>query len=203
MFKRIPASKKSLAMRKLVYGAGLNDADYITAQQIDGRTVLCPTYSKWKDMLKRAYSPTYQLKNPTYKGCTTCTEWLTFSNFARWYSENVIECYDLDKDLKIKGNKLYSPETCLFVPHAINSLLNDSAAARGPYPVGVCYDRSRGKLKVQISIDGKRRTLGRFTTKEAASKVYIKAKNAEMKRKCEQYPEFAQYLLQHLHTIPL
>ena len=27
---------------------------------------------------------------------------------------------DLDKDIKIEGNKIYSPETCMFIPKEIN-----------------------------------------------------------------------------------
>lgn len=63
----------------------------------------------------------YLPKNkPTYEGCTVCDEWLYFSNFKKWFDENYIEGFQLDKDIIIRGNKVYSPQTCCFVPKEIN-----------------------------------------------------------------------------------
>ena len=72
-------------------------------------------YRKWSDMLMRCYSEKYLTKYPTYGGCSVCEEWLNFQVFAVWAQENCVEGYELDKDIKVKGNKIYSPETCLFV----------------------------------------------------------------------------------------
>lgn len=67
----------------------------------------------WKGMLERCYSDKYQEKKPTYIGCTVCDDWLNFQNFAEWFYRTFPgEDYQLDKDIKVKHNKLYSPWTC-------------------------------------------------------------------------------------------
>lgn len=201
MFIKTPASKHSLSTRRPICGFGINDADYMTQKVINGKTISCEIYSTWSRMIARCYSVKLHLRLPTYKGCTVCEEWLTFSNFSKWYESNNVEGYHLDKDIKIKGNKLYGPDTCLFVPQCINKLLLDGAAKRGPYPTGVALNKRNGKFLVQIGVDGKAKYIGYFATTGEASKAYKEAKNAEIKRKCEQYPEFAQYLIKHLYEV--
>ena len=80
---------------------------------IDG--VHTKEYKAWSNMISRCYSPNTQEINPTYKGCSVCNEWLDFQIFAKWFGDNYIYGYQLDKDIKIKGNKVYSPSTCKFV----------------------------------------------------------------------------------------
>ena len=77
-------------------------------------------YRKWSDMLMRCYSEKYLTKYPTYKGCSVCKEWLNFQTFAAWGEVNWIEGYDLDKDIKVEGNRIYSPESCMFVSREDN-----------------------------------------------------------------------------------
>jgi len=79
-------------------------------------------YTAWKNMLKRCYDTQYQEKNSTYKGCSVVKEWHNFQNFAKWFDENYIEGYDLDKDIRVKGNKVYGPEFCVFVSHSDNTI---------------------------------------------------------------------------------
>lgn len=192
------ASKASLAQRKPLYGVGINDAEYDVNPVVDGKHLMCPTYRKWRNMLSRCYSPKYQREQSTYKGCTVCDSWLTFSVFAAWFKENNTADYQLDKDIKIKGNKVYSPETCLLVTRCINLLLTDSAAKRGNCPQGVNFHKAKGKCRAQIRIDGKQNHLGYFPTPEKAREAYVTAKNKEIKRKCNQYPQLAKYLINHL-----
>ena len=94
---------------------------------------------------------------------------------------------------------MYYPSTCLFVPPAINHLLLDSKSIRGPNPIGVCYSAKTCNFRSYIKIDGKQVHLGMFSTKELASEAYVNTKNSEIKRKCEQYPEFAIYLNKHIY----
>lgn len=77
-------------------------------------------YQVWHDMLRRCYSSEYQEKQPTYIGCSVCPEWLNFQTFGKWFDDNYIPGYHLDKDIKVPGNKVYSPETCLFVSREEN-----------------------------------------------------------------------------------
>jgi hypothetical protein len=75
-------------------------------------------YARWKDMIARCYDEKLQAKKPTYKGCSVSKEWHNFQNFAEWYHENYPadgKDYQLDKDHLVKGNKVYSPDTCCFL----------------------------------------------------------------------------------------
>ena len=83
-------------------------------------------YQYWFDMMKRCYSKDYHKRFPTYKGCTVCEEWLNYQNFGKWFDDNFYQIENeimcLDKDILHKGNKIYSPDTCVFVPQRINTL---------------------------------------------------------------------------------
>ena len=105
--------------KKLIFNNGINDYDDITYR--NGRDI--KSYSVWHSMLQRCYDDKYHIKHPTYEGCTVCDEWLYFSNFKKWFDENYIEGTQLDKDIFSK-NKVYSPETCCFVPREINVLMS-------------------------------------------------------------------------------
>ncbi len=117
-------------------------------------------------MYNRCYSKAYQESRSWYKGCTVCEEWLDpehgLDNFGQWCNEHyyIVEgegTIELDKDIRIKGNRIYGPETCLFVPKAINCMFAGSSRKneRG-LPTGVCYD-SRRQLyyPMLIGLDGK------------------------------------------------
>lgn len=121
---------------KKVCGVGINDADYATQgrDKITGKRWWCPYYSRWHSMIKRCYSEKYQEKNPTYKGCAVCEEWLYFSNFKRWVEEQDWKGKHLDKDFLVEGNKVYGPDTCVFMDGSLNTFTTLRAALRGDYP---------------------------------------------------------------------
>lgn len=98
--------------------AFVGTGDYKT--RIAGKTT--KEYRVWYNMIQRCYDAKFHIKHPTYRGCTVCDEWLNFQNFAKWFSANYVEGLHLDKDIKVKGNKLYSPNTCLFVSQTDNSI---------------------------------------------------------------------------------
>lgn len=131
---------------KLVYGVGVNDADYVVQPIVNGKQVMCPFYQTWVDMLKRCYIEKFQVNNPTYIGCSVYEEWLTFSNFKSWMEQQDWEGKQLDKDLLVKGNKVYSPETCVYVDSAVNNFIIDRGAARGECPIGVRFHKRYGKF---------------------------------------------------------
>ena len=126
---------------KLVYGHGTNDLDEPIWK--DGRHL--KFYQVWKDMERRCYSGEYQKRFPTYRNCSVCDSWLKLSNFKEWLDINYREGTALDKDILVKGNKIYSPDACRFVPQYINSLLTDAGAARGDLPCGVVAVKSKLK----------------------------------------------------------
>lgn len=118
---------------KLLYGVGVND--FSGSCVVNGGKI--KSYDFWKSMLCRCYNPKYHLRKPTYIGCSVCSEWLCFSNFKEWFDINYVEGCQLDKDILIEGNKVYSPKSCRFIPGYINSLLNDRGSVRGDLPIGV------------------------------------------------------------------
>ena len=85
---------------------------------------MTPQYKKWSSMITRCYNTNNLKKKPCYSECYVCEEWHNYQNFAQWYDENYYEVpgevMHLDKDILIKGNKEYGPDTCCFVPAKIN-----------------------------------------------------------------------------------
>ena len=199
MFLKIKANKNSISHRKLICGVGINDAWYQTQPIIEGRQVKKQSYRVWEHMITRGYSERFKQKQPTYNDVTVCAEWLLFSNFDNWFDENYIDGYQLDKDIKIKGNKEYSPSACLFVSQDVNKLLTSSKSTNGDYPVGVRPNKSGKKYESYVAIDGKPKYIGVYKTVDEASKAYMSAKNNEILKKCKAYPEIKKYLLNHLH----
>ncbi len=175
-------------MTRLVYGVGINDAGYVInkteiAGCVDGKRKRrtswgCPFYRVWTDMLRRGYSDKYKATHPTYRGVTVCKEWHTFSVFKAWMETQDFEGKQLDKDLLIRGNKVYSPEACVFVSRQVNNFLIDRGNARGAYKVGVCWHNRVGKYKAQCCnpITKKGENLGLFTTEQEAHDVWLTKK---------------------------
>ena len=150
---------------KLVCGLGVNDADYpvtwiVHEIQPDGsikrKRERCPIYQDWKDMLIRCkVGGRYQTKHPTYAGTDFCTEWKYFSKFKAWCDTQTIRAgYCLDKDLKIRGNKIYSPDFCTYVPMSFNLFMGTVSAKRGDYPLGVCWNEATNKFLARVATNG-------------------------------------------------
>tara|TARA_R110000851_G_scaffold287491_1_gene441467 strand:- start:417 stop:1004 length:588 start_codon:yes stop_codon:yes gene_type:complete len=156
---------------KLVYGIGINDANYAVRPTVNGKRARCNFYTVWNNMLGRCYSDLVHKIHPTYLGCTVASEWLLFSNFRAWMEGQEWEGRSLDKDLLFQHNKVYSPSTCIFVTAEINTLLIDSAKSRGSLPLGVSI-RRRNKYQAQCTVHGKPRHLGYYDTPEEAHEVY-------------------------------
>ena len=166
--------------RSLVYGVGVND--WGSSIKVNGRNL--QEYDLWHCMLRRSFDEKRKQKYPTYNDVTCSKEWLSMTKFIEDISKMKgfgLKGWELDKDILQKGNKLYSKETCCFVPHEINMLLTKSDKARGECPVGVNFDKATGKFRAQIRINGKSKFLGRFATPEEAFQAYKTAKEAQIK----------------------
>lgn len=167
---------------KKVYGKGIKDADYLirTKKEIDGGLVdwSCPYYDRWKGMLVRCYSENSLKKHPTYEGCTVCDEWLYFSNFRKWMVDQDWEGKQLDKDILFEGNKIYSPDTCVFVPKNVNLFVITRNKSRGDCMLGVSYDKKRKRFEARCSnpFTKKNEKLGRFKTELEAHQAWLKRK---------------------------
>jgi hypothetical protein len=140
-------------------------------------------YTAWYSMLNRCYNENYHKKNPSYIDCLVDERWYNFQNFAKWFEYNYVDGYQLDKDILFKGNRKYSPETCVFVPQEINSLILTNKSSRGKYPLGV--SKFRKGFKVNLSFRGKQASLGSYKTPEIAFSVYKEAKEQEISRVAE------------------
>jgi predicted RNase H-like HicB family nuclease len=146
-------------------------------------------YIIWISMLGRCYDEKLHQKYPTYKECTVTEEWHNFQNFVKWYDENFYqvdgEKMNLDKDILVKGNKVYSPETCIFVPQRINKLFLKQAVKGGrKLPIGV-YVNDKKWGKFVATCDDK--YLGHFDSPEEAFESYKIAKEKLIKDVAEEY----------------
>jgi hypothetical protein len=164
---------------RIVAGVGVNDADYDVKVRIRGFVVVCPFYQKWKNMLTRCYSNSYQLRKPAYIGCVVCAEWLVFSNFKRWMEGQDWGGKELDKDLLVSGNKIYSPETCVFINESVNLFLTDRANRREKWMTGVDFHKISGKFRAQCrnQITKNKEYLGLFDSESAAHATWKKRKH--------------------------
>lgn len=179
---------------KSVYGIGyLGEGSYKTNMtDINGKHKQTPQYKTWHGMMKRCYNEKYLKKFPTYVECIVCEEWLNFQNFAKWYDQNYYtiegQKMELDKDILMKGNKVYSPETCIFVPKSINYLFIKCNARRGDTPIGMYYNKEINKYTANCS-NGQMKTinLGSYNTVEQAFKAYKEFKEKLIKQTAEDY----------------
>lgn len=173
--------------KRLVYGVGINDADYAVHKfktiEVNGvrkqRSVwICPYYRTWQNMLKRCYSAKYQETSQTYKGCSVSKEWFRFSNFKRWMERQDWEGMQLDKDLLFEGNKVYSKETCVFITKAVNMFTTDSGASRGEWLIGVYWNKPASKFLAQCSnpFTKKQEHLGLFRCEKEAHQAWLTRK---------------------------
>lgn len=164
--------------KELVYGVGTNDLLYTRGT---------PSYQAWTSMLERCYSNKYQNKKSTYIGCTVCDEWLLFSNFKKWFdnpNNNYKQGYQLDKDILVKGNKIYSPNTCCIVPASINTIFKNRKKNRGVYPIGVIKKRNGKYVARACSV---KRHIGVYETIQEAFYAYKDAKERYIKSVAEKY----------------
>lgn len=133
-------------------------------------------YKSWSGMLNRVYSKT---DITTYKGCSVADDWLHLSTFSDWFDKQVVqENWQLDKDLLVEGNKVYSENTCIFLPREINTFLTDRYNFRGEWPVGVTYHERLGKWEASCTFDSKRNYLGVFTEPTSAFNAYKEFKES-------------------------
>ena len=164
----------------LVCGVGINDLDCM-------RTTIA--YNKWKSMLERCYVSKVHVKRPTYICCYVCDEWKRLSAFKEWFDKYYQDEYDLEKDIISKGNKVYSPQTCCFVPRAINILITTDRRGQSLYPVGVHRCQWGNCVRYQAHFHHNKSTVhvGYFKTPEEAFYAYKSAKEQKVKELATQY----------------
>lgn len=144
-------------------------------------------YTKWSSMLNRVILK----NNVAYQDKDVCEEWLIYENFLKWHNKNYYEVEGetmcLDKDILCKGNKIYSPETCIYVPERINILFVKSLTNKGDYPIGVV--KNGKKYNWQLSKKDRRIRGYGFNTPEEAFYGYKQAKEQYIKEVAEEYKD--------------
>ena len=138
----------------------------------------------WRGMLTRCYSERYQEKRPSYIGCSVCDEWTYLSGFKRWFDVHYKDGYALDKDIIKKGNKVYSSDTCAFVPTEINGLIIKRNRCKREFPVGVCKVKGKERYDVGMSPYGR---IGQYATVQEAFSAYAKAKERRIQEVAQEY----------------
>lgn len=137
----------------LIYGRGVNDADYFVKPVINGVREYCPYYKRWSSMFQRCYSENYQKRAYTYKGCEVCKEWWSFMAFRSWMMKQDWRGEkELDKDF-IGDGTLYSPNTCVFIDMWLNKAMHERSKVEGQMPMGVV--RAGARFRSQFRFEGK------------------------------------------------
>lgn len=153
-----------VAKNKLVRGVGINDADYQTSisVRVEGKLVKlwrCPFYRKWEGILARITDKS----RPTYGDVWICDDWIYFSKFKAWMETQDWEGKELDKDILIEGNKIYSPEVCCFVSRKVNGFVVDTFKTKRigrELPFGVSFNIHENNYQAHIKYGGQMTSLG-------------------------------------------
>lgn len=149
------------------------------------------TYQVWINMLKRCYCSKHQENNPSYIGCAVDEEWHNFQNFAEWYHSHPNYKwgrYQIDKDILVPNNKIYSSQNCTLVPAQLNLIIGSDKDERGGYGV---RKRKSGRYEVRVIRFGKEHHVGTFDTYEEAHLAHLKARTDHWEEFMASLPEDA------------
>ena len=170
-----------------VFGVGVVGTKYPAYEY----GVVTKEYVLWNNMLKRCYSDVYKERYPTYERCEVSNNFKSYEYFYEWCHSQIgfdNEGWQLDKDLLLKGNKVYSESTCVFIPVEINSLLVKCTASRGEHLIGVCWHKRDKVFMATVSKNkGKREWLGYFKTELEAFNAYKQAKESFIKEQANRW----------------
>ena len=148
-------------------------------------------YTSWSNMLKRCYSVKESAQRSSYEGCCVSNNFSNYQYFKNWYNNQIghdRDGWNLDKDLLVKGNKVYSESTCVFIPQDINLLLTKCTASRGEYLIGVCWHKRDNTFVAMVNKNkGKSEHLGYFKTELEAYNAYKVAKEAFVKEQANKW----------------
>lgn len=149
-------------------------------------------YRLWNAMITRCYNENLRFKHESYKDCHVSEEWRYLSNFKEWCNNQIgfdQEGFHLDKDILVKGNKVYSPETCCIVPPELNCALAGNKSVRGALPQGVIYNSTKTRYRARIQRSNKWESLGAYDTPEEAFDAYKPVKEAHIKSLAEKWKD--------------
>ncbi len=156
------------------------------------------SFTVWRSMLCRCYNEKFLNTCKTYKGTEVSEIWHSYLNFKNWfdstYPKDLHLYLELDKDLMQQGikNKVYSPNTCVWLPKNVNSFLTNKRIDNSTGYIGVSWSNTHKKFTVQINVFGenKRKSIGNFSDAEEASTTYKNARTIE----CEKVKKYLRSL---------
>lgn len=161
--------------KKLIYGKGVNDSE--EPVKVDGKmTVL---YSDWFRMLQRCYG---KIHSKAYENCDVCEEWLSLSNFKKWYDTHYVKGWCLDKDILSGDNKIYSPQTCCYVPTEINTIFTSKSLNST-----IHYDKRYKHYLAKVNNGKNDCYVQFFKTQEEAFAAYKREKESRIKMLAEKW----------------
>lgn len=175
-------------MSKLIYGNGYNDG----SRPCKKNSKHLPQYEMWRGMLRRCYSSRERDRLSAYLNCSVSENFKSYSYFYDWYSKQIKNeniKYQLDKDLLIKGNKIYSENTCSLLPLELNVLITTAKWKRGKYLIGVSFRKKENRFHVQVSVGGKNKTVGYFKDEKNAYLAYKEYKENHIKDMAEKWKD--------------
>lgn len=181
-------------MKKLLYGVGNCDSGVFAAstERCNGRSNDTKLYKLWSGILQRSYSKTLHKRRPTYKNCKVSENFKNFQYFAEWCQNQIgfgKSGFHLDKDILSSGDKLYSEDTCVFVPHQINTVFLTSSGKKSGLPRGVIFDKVSKLFVAKVTVDRVQKYLGHFPDADSAFAAYKVAKEAKIKSLAEEYKD--------------
>ena len=174
-----------------VFGVGITGTKY--PPTINGAQT--KEYVLWKHMLERCYSDALKKKYPTYKDCEVSENFKSYEYFYEWCNKQIgfgnegdENPFHLDKDLLIKGNKVYSENTCVFIPREINQVLVKRTASRGEHLIGVSWYKKDKAFVARVNKNkGGSEYLGSFKTELEAFNAYKQAKEVFIKEQANEW----------------
>lgn len=184
-FKRFQEGNVSNPYYPSVCGVG-----FIGSSSSSENGILKKSYSVWSGMLNRCYNKKHP--NKAYIGCSVCEEWYNYTNFEKWFDENYYtidgEEIELDKDILIRGNKIYSPDTCIFVPKRINSLFI-SLNKNNNKTIGIDWKEKIHKYQIRCCFENDRKYIGVYSTEEESFNAYKQFKESYVKQIADKYKD--------------
>lgn len=161
----------------LVCGFGVNDANYAVRPRDGAGFKICKAYSSWHNMISRVHGKAKSKLCPTYSDVSVCEQWRSFSRFKSWWVNNYVDGWHLDKDI-LTDEKVYSPETCIYIPPWLNLFLTDRKAKRGKFHIGVCWHKRDKKFMCQCRNPetGKQEVVGMFDSQDMAYLAWLERK---------------------------
>jgi len=179
-------------MGKLVHGIGINDGKY--PARCGDR--MMKEYEVWRQMLNRCTENLWVVRQ-SYVG-TTCSEnFKSYTFFYEWCQEQVGfknvdnggNSWHLDKDILVRGNKVYSEDACVFVPLRLNNLLTKRKCSRGQFLIGVDFQAKTKKYRARCCDGISNYYLGIFSMQEEAFQSYKTFKEHLIKEVANEYKE--------------